>query len=858
LEGCLHGRDDLTVLITPIAKPLMPTEHAMASQAERSDPTLEAQPTPRGRRVRGVLLLVMGCLAIASPFFAGGLALFLVGLLLMACGVLEMLETFHVADEVRRRTAYLGGVLSVLGGILLLAQPQLVIRGLSLFLAGSFLLDGASKVAAAWKTRATDAAWRRTLAGGLINCVLAIVLATRWPISGEAVVAFLVAIRMLTAGWSMLLGRADRSVAVAERRSVSEYPDIRLGIPAHEEFGKLQSALKEEEAARRRIDAAWCWALVIVFFAIHVGRMHMEWNLVGMLSPLVAVLGDVGTALLLSFGIVLPCQLAWRKLTRPIERRAWRRALARMDSGQQLGVGGRIKGRWLLRRLRFSWRMVRMRYSPRAALRWGLQVGLPLTAILIAVNPIWGFSWFFNSESWATGIWDRWAAARTDTWREEMIRAVENHYANTNIPHEHLFQVTPEGVAGKDDFSFLVLGDTGEGGTAQHSLRDRFLFLGRRPDVKFLVISSDVIYPSGALADYEAKFYLPFKGFTKPIYAIPGNHDWYDALEGFSANFLEADAARVSMHARVVTDNRLTTTTDGRIDEMIREGERLRHEYGVSTGWQRGPFFEVQTDRFALIAVDTGVLRQVDNAQWAWLQAALGRSQAKFTMVILGHPLYAGGRYQGGNDELMAGEWTAGDAPPEVLGLGLPIKPSPFAAIHRLLRDNQVPVVMAGDTHYLECYREQYKVAGAMRTMHHFVNGGGGAYMSIGTPLDWPREPAVADCAFYPRTDVVIDKLDRETPAWKTPLWLWVKHLRGWPLTAEAMAGAFLYSRAPYLQSFMEIQVANSKGEVRLIPHGVNGPLRWREMQTFGAMRPAGKTDEDAVEFVIPMARGGP
>ena len=186
-----------------------------------------------------------------------------------------------------------------------------------------------------------------------------------------------------------------------------------------------------------------------------------------------------------------------------------------------------------------------MRYSPRAALRWGLQVGLPVTAILIAVNPIWGFSWFFNSESWATEIWDRWAAARTDTWREQMIRAVEDRYGTGS----DLFQVTPEGTANNADFSFLVLGDTGEGGAAQHSLRDQFLLLGQRPDVRFLMISSDVIYPSGAMSDYEAKFYLPFKGFSKPIYAIPGNHDWYDALEAFAANFLEADAARACMRA---------------------------------------------------------------------------------------------------------------------------------------------------------------------------------------------------------------------------------------------------------------------------------------------------------------------
>jgi uncharacterized membrane protein HdeD (DUF308 family) len=796
----------------------------------------------------------MGCLAIASPFLAGALALFLVGVLLMVSGVLEMLETFSAADAVGRRAAYLSGVLSALAGILLLAQPELVLHGLTLFLAASFLLDGVSKVAGGVRSHAADASRRTALISGLVNCILAVVLATQWPLSGQPVVAFLVGVRMLTAGWSIMLGRATKEAPVAERPPASEHPDAHLGLPPHEEFGKLQASLNAEDAGRRGIDAAWCWTLVVVFFAIHLGRMHVEWNLVGMISPVVAVLGDIGTALLISFVLVLPCQLAWHRLTRGFERRAWTRTLRRTDSGRRPGLLGRFTRRWLIGRLRFTRRLLAMRRSPRAALRWALQVGLPLTAILIAVNPIWGFSWFFNSESWATGVWDRWAAARTDTWREQMIRAVEDHYRNTNIPTERLFQVTPEGVAGNGDFSFLVLGDTGEGGAAQHSLRDQYLFLGQRPDVKFLVISSDVIYPSGALVDYEPNFYLPFKGFTKPIYAIPGNHDWYDALEGFAANFLEADAARVSMRARIVTDHRLTTTTEGRIDEMIREAQRFRQQYGVSTGWQRGPFFELQTDHFALIAVDTGVLRQVDTDQWAWLKATLERSRGKFVMAILGHPLYAGGRYQGGTDDLKAGEWITSEAPSDMLDIHGRRQSTPFAAVHQLLRDHHVEVVMAGDTHYLECYREQYIAGAQMRTMHHFVNGGGGAYMSIGTPLDWPHEPALPDCAFYPRKDVVIDKLDRETPAWKSPLWFWVKHFRGWPVGAEAMAGAFLYNRAPYLQSFVEVQVVNSKRLVRLIPHGVSGPLRWGELETFGALRPTGKMQDDTVEVAIPMS----
>jgi hypothetical protein len=254
-----------------------------------------------------------------------------------------------------------------------------------------------------------------------------------------------------------------------------------------------------------------------------------------------------------------------------------------------------------------------------------------------------------------------------------------------------------------------------------------------------------------------------------------------------------------------------------------------------------------------LIAVDTGVLRQVDTAQWQWLKEALERSRGKFIMVIPGHPLYAGGRYQGGAEDPIAGEWVAQDHTLPVVGHPRGAEVEPFAALHRLLREYHVAVVMAGDTHYFEHYRETYPVEGDTRIMYHFVNGGGGAYISIGTPLDWPSKPAVPDCAFFPRRDFLIDKLDRETPAWKILLWQWVKHLRAWPFTAETLAGAFNYNHAPYLQSFVEVRVESSKEQVRLIPHGANGPLRWQDLQTFGAVMPAGTNGNDSVEFVVPM-----
>jgi DNA repair exonuclease SbcCD nuclease subunit len=78
---------------------------------------------------------------------------------------------------------------------------------------------------------------------------------------------------------------------------------------------------------------------------------------------------------------------------------------------------------------------------------------------------------------------------------------------------------------------------------------------------------------------------------TKPVYAIPGNHDWYDALEGFAATFLDEPSARTAMRARIEADYKITTTTEDRINELILESKRLRGECHLPTGFQQAPFF---------------------------------------------------------------------------------------------------------------------------------------------------------------------------------------------------------------------------------------------------------------------------
>ncbi|HMP60944.1 MAG TPA: metallophosphoesterase [Gemmatales bacterium] len=794
------------------------------------------------RLFRGGLIMAMGGIAFAAPFVVGSPGLFLTGLLLIVCGSLEMLETFWSGDSSSTRWNYLSGEMSILAGILLLNKPELMLRAVALFLAVIFVMDGISKGVACWRARRTGAAWGGLLLIGVVKVALAVMLILRWPISDWPIVGVVVGIHMLTAGWSILLGRTHVSGAVAI--GPDEHPDGLLQLPAHPALGVLKSTLDDEYRKRRASDARWCWVFMIVLFTIHLGRMRVDWNVVGMIDPLVALAGDLGMALLAAFCFIMPVWLGWRKLTRPLERSGWRRALARADAGRPPGLLDRVMQWWLMGRLRFADRLLRIRRSPREALAWGLRAGLPVAAVIVAINPLWGNNnYFFNTETWASGVWHRWAEARTDTWRENLIRAIQQHYAD--VPQDRLFRVEPP-IVGDEDFSFIVIADNGDGGAAQHSLRHQYLALGNRPDVKFLVVSSDVIYPDGAMRDYEERFYLPFKGFTKPIYAIPGNHDWYDANEGFNANFLDAESARVCMQNRLETDSLWTARSQRRIDGFIAEAARLRGEFGVSTGHQKGPFFEIQTNQFALIAVDTGVLMTVDAAQWDWFKAALERSRGKFRMVVLGHPLYTGGNYQGDPNKLK-GEWT----PP--LGTPFGADTEPITAVHKLLKEEKVEVVMAGDMHDFEHYKESYKADGKERTMYHFVNGGGGAYIVVGLPFDWPRHPDLPDWTYFPRKDAIIKKLDAQTPFWKMPLWLWVKHLSGWPFSGYILSAAFDHNKAPYFQSFVEVQVLNSKREVHFIPYGANGPLRWRELENFEAWMPSEKTPEDRASFIVKM-----
>jgi hypothetical protein len=135
---------------------------------------------------------------------------------------------------------------------------------------------------------------------------------------------------------------------------------------------------------------------------------------------------------------------------------------------------------------------------------------------------------------------------------------------------------------------------------------------------------------------------------------------------------------------------------------------------------------------------------------------------------------------------------------------------------------------------------------------HYVVNGGGGAYMSFGTALAWPETPPTTQWAFYPQRSDVVAKIEARSPRWKRPAWWWTRTFGAWPFSAEWMSAAFDYNVAPFFQSFIEVRVEASRRRIRLLPYGVHGRLRWRDLAHSAGLAPPDAAIDDAVEWVVP------
>jgi hypothetical protein len=767
------------------------------------------------RYIFTALGILLGLLALLTPYWEVAEPASYVGGLLVWAALLEILHGFKRAEIQARYSAWFSGAITLVIGILMINAILFNRDALVNFILILFLIDAVRYLYIFIKNRRQGTLRWSALLPGIGNLLIVILIFSFKGKGLEWMIAVCGALRIFGMILNLFTARMGTSEKVAEDIVES------MGLKGNSEFEELAKKLGEEDIQRASIDKSWIITFLLILFFIHLGRMGLDQSASGILSPVVAVIGDMVIAMIIAFGIIAPLRTIFRHVNGLFMRALWN-WIQKVPKDERRYFGLRtLATAWLRRQMRLSISIRKSGYSYINAFRNGLKIGLPFSALLAAIIPVLGMSWYFDTENWASGVWDGYASSRAEVWREAMISATGEKVS------ADAFRLHPKGMNDTTDFSFVVIGDPGEGDPSQHILKDQILAVSNKPDVKFVVISSDIVYPSGAMKDYERKFFLPFKGVTKPIYAIPGNHDWYDALDAFVATFYTPEAARLAIDARLQSDLKFTLDTDKKVLRLIDQVSFLRKEYQVPVGYQKAPFFQVSNDYFVLLTIDTGVLRRVDATQLAWIKAVLDASKGKYVMAVLGHPFYAIGEYQG-------------DMNPD------------FKALHDLLRSYKVPLIMAGDTHDLEYYKETSQNNDG-HTIHHFVNGGGGAYLSIGAAMAPADSRPTQDWVIYPSREPLMHKIDSLTPKWKYPAWVWLKKYNGYPFSAEWLSAAFDYNQAPYFQSFMEIKVERSKNRIRLIPYGIHGQLRWSDMEYGGMGKPTSAEENDLVEWRFPM-----
>ncbi|GAA2727260.1 metallophosphoesterase [Actinocorallia aurantiaca] len=303
-----------------------------------------------------------------------------------------------------------------------------------------------------------------------------------------------------------------------------------------------------------------------------------------------------------------------------------------------------------------------------------------------ALGPQEPLSWLRPSVLWRSrnDVIARWFGDPVDDLRRRWVGA----------PGDQLLR-TEEG-----DFSFLLLGDTGEGDSSQFAVVPPMLKTGA--DTDFMVIASDVIYPIGSINDYPHKFFHAYQGYQGPIYALPGNHDWYDGLEGFMRVFCDrrgdgSPGGWWKGHLGIVA-RRLWRRPEPADEGALAEARKLRPA-PAQQGVQPGPYWVIDSPSLRIVGIDTGISGRLDQEQGEWLRRVSADPRPK--LLITGKPIYRNDQY----------------------------KPCPIengGTVDEIVRSSNYVAVIGGDTHNYQRYSVEVEPG---RKTEYLVAGGSGAYM---------------------------------------------------------------------------------------------------------------------------------
>ena len=151
----------------------------------------------------GIVLIVLGTVAIGSTFIMTIASVFFFGWLLIIGGVMAVIHAFWHKRWAGFFLDLLTGILYIIAGWMMVTNTKESALLLTLIIAMFLVFEGVFRIIAAVAARYPHWGW--VLFNGVISLVLGIMIWRQWPYSGLWVIGLFVGIEMLLNGWSLVM-----------------------------------------------------------------------------------------------------------------------------------------------------------------------------------------------------------------------------------------------------------------------------------------------------------------------------------------------------------------------------------------------------------------------------------------------------------------------------------------------------------------------------------------------------------------------------------------------------------------------------------------------------------------------------
>jgi len=154
---------------------------------------------------QGIVMMVLGILAVAEPNVATFAISIFVGWLFFIGGIFRALWIWRSRAMPGFAWSLLTALLAILFGLILIFRPLTGALTLTMVLVAFFILEGITAIVLAVQHREHLRSWGWVLFSGVIDLLLAYLIWAGWPSSADWAIGLLVGINMLFFGLSLVM-----------------------------------------------------------------------------------------------------------------------------------------------------------------------------------------------------------------------------------------------------------------------------------------------------------------------------------------------------------------------------------------------------------------------------------------------------------------------------------------------------------------------------------------------------------------------------------------------------------------------------------------------------------------------------